>query len=56
MKNKVVIGIAMLLLVMVAFSGCIDEETPKSTGIASFPQKQHFNQACMTSRSCPIYQ
>ncbi len=39
MKNKVVIGIAMLLLVMVAFSGCIDEETPKSTGNSILPTK-----------------
>jgi hypothetical protein len=41
MKNKIVIGIATaaLLLVIVAFSGCVEEKTPESTGNSIPPSK-----------------
>ena len=42
MKTKIVIGIAivMLLFVIVAFSGCIEDETTKSTENGILPSKK----------------
>jgi len=39
MKNKIVIGITVLLLVILALSGCVEDETPKSMESNILPPK-----------------
>ena len=39
MKNKIVIEITVLLLVILALSGCVEDETPKSTESSILPPK-----------------